>query len=171
MVVRVGAAIVVAALLWGGGAVARAQTSCPGGCPSPPSHARFEATTTALAAFPTTLLTATLKRGSPKRVVTVDATMSSVVAGPAAVPITLLIVPQVNGLVMDSALSASADCGGSGTTPTASFCSVSGNWWIDLDQHPALIGVPLTVTLLGGAPEGPVGSPVTATMSVRLEKK
>jgi hypothetical protein len=51
-------------------------------------------------------------------------------------------------------------------------CAASGSWWIDIDANPALIGVPLTVTLDGGDFTGAcIGCPALATMTVRQTKK
>jgi hypothetical protein len=54
------------------------------------------------------------------------------------------------------------------------MCAVVGQWWLDLDDpaNAALLGVPLTVTLVGGDWGGAGGGgPVDMSLRVRLEKK
>ena len=53
------------------------------------------------------------------------------------------------------------------------MCTVVGHWWLDMDDpaNAALLGVPITVTLLGGAQGGGGGGPVDMLLHVRLEKK
>lgn len=53
------------------------------------------------------------------------------------------------------------------------MCAVVGHWWLDLDDpaNAALLGVPLTVTLVGGDLVGVGGGPVDMSLRVRPEKK
>lgn len=123
----------------------------------------------------TTLLTGTIEKGRPKRVLTVQGLLTSMGAGEHA-----YIKPRVNGVYFEptddfgnGAAAAGVNCP---TTATLT-CSASGSWWIDLDaaeaEHPGtFIGQPLVIELLGftnsfnGLP-----GPLIAEMSARLEKK
>ncbi len=48
------------------------------------------------------------------------------------------------------------------------FCSFSGTWALDLDEHPELIGQPLDVEI---QVYGPAGSYVGGTAITRMERK
>ena len=67
------------------------------------------------------------------------------------------------------------DCGLTRSDPDRK-CTAVGHWWLDMDDpaNAALLGVPITVTLVGGDPSGgPAvgGDPVDMSLRVRLEKK
>jgi hypothetical protein len=103
----------------------------------------------------------------------VEAMMTNGPYAPA--PVWMHLSAAVNGVLMEphaSPFGAAVDCGGSGLGPVVAACTVTGSWWLDMDANPALVGVPLAVTLSGGDLGGPgVGSPVDVTLSVRVEKK
>jgi hypothetical protein len=152
-------------------------TSCPGGCPKLPSNSRSESLNgIPLPAGTGPLVTATLKQGKAKRILQAEAMMTTGIAAPGA-PITLAMLVTVNGVNMEPTIPASpvavamTDCGASGIVPAPFACTVTGTWWIDLDQNPALIGVPLAVTLGGGNLFVGPGVPVDVTLTVRLQKK
>lgn len=112
------------------------------------------------------ILEATIKKGLKKRVVTVEATVTT------SAPITFEFWPTVNGIPVGPA-PAHGDLKFSG----ALGLSASGVWWLDLDAaelaHPGLfVGKPLVVQLRGSnfSLNIPTAS-VTATMIVRLEKR
>jgi hypothetical protein len=70
---------------------------------------------------------------------------------------------------------ATEDCGVFRSDPDRT-CTVTGHWWLDMDDpaNAALLGVPITVTLVGGDPSGGVAVgvvPVDISLRVRLEKK
>ena len=165
---------------------ASAADSCPAPCAKVPSNSRYvSAPAIALPPFPGVPLAgmvATLKKGKPKRVVVVEATMTKGVATPGA-PVTLSMFPDVNGVLMEPDASGGVsgpgpleDCGGFGINPPAFSCTLTGTWWLDLDAAEAanpgvFINQPLVVTLHGGDFAGMGVVPVDVTMSVRLEKK
>ena len=84
----------------------------------------------------------------------------------------------VNGLPMQpSGLGppeAIEDCEAVRADPDA-YCTITAHWWLDMDDpaNAALLGVPVTVTLVGGDVFGgpAVGSPIDMSLQVRLEKK
>lgn len=160
---------------------ARATDSCGGGCPILPKNARSVSSSPALIplpAFPAPLvgMTATLHKGKARRILMVEAMVTTAALAIGA-PVSPAIYPDVNGIIMEPTTffgpvaAAMADCSAV-FGPPQGMCTVTGTWWLDLDANPALIGVPITVTLSGGDFFGPgIGVPVLATMSVRLQKK
>jgi hypothetical protein len=154
-----------------------AADSCPGGCPIPPANSHFVSTPgpVPVPPAPAAFLVATLKKGKKKRVVAVEAVVTTSIFAPAA-PTSLSMFGDVNGILMEptgSPLGITEDCYGfvPGAPPPPGSCTVSGTFWLDIDANPALINVPLTVTLFVGEFGVPTGVPVIASMSVRLEKK
>ena len=133
-------------------------------------------------AAPSPLLTATLQKAKPKRVLKVDAVMTTSVYTP-AIPSTLQLWADANGIPLQPSVPGAgviADCGGGAGIPLGppSFgCTVSGSWWLDIDDpaNIALLTKPipaLTVTLRGGEMfPGAVGAPVDISMTVRMVKK
>jgi hypothetical protein len=153
-----------------------AGTSCPGGCPTLPANSRSESLNAIpLPAGTGPLVTATLKKGKPKRILQAEAMMTTGIAAPGA-PISLALMVDVNGILLEPTIPgpvavAMTDCGGSLILPGPFSCTVTGTWWLDLDQNPALIGVPLAVTLNGGNLFLGPAVPVDVTLTVRLQKK
>ena len=163
--------------------LAHAADSCTAPCAKLPKETR----SVSVQAFPrpaapAALLVATLKGAKKKRVVKVDAMMTTSVYTP-AIPSTLQLWADVNGIPLQPSVPGAgviADCGGGAGVPLGppSFsCTVSGNWWLDLDD-PANVALvtspipPLVVTLRGGEMvPGSVGAPVDISMTVRMVKK
>jgi hypothetical protein len=127
-------------------------------------------------------LSATLKGAKKKRVLKVDAVMTTSVYTP-AIPSTLQLFVDANGILLQPSLAGPGvivDCGGGAGVPLGppSFsCTVSGSWWLDTDDpaNVALVTRPiplLVVTLRGGEMfPGAVGAPVDISMTVRMVKK
>jgi len=165
------AAIALAVL---GGRVACAADSCGAGCPKAPSNARAVSTLfpVPLPMYPTPVLTAGLARGQRRTMLNVEATIATSALA-LGTPLRPALFIESNGIPMEPL------SGGVGTplitdcsTPPPFSCTLSGTFWLDLDQNPTLVGMPITVALIGGAFGGlGVGVPVTATMTVRLTKK
>jgi hypothetical protein len=67
------------------------------------------------------------------------------------------------------------DCGIFQSELGDTACTVTGHWWLDMDDpaNAALLGAPLTVTLVSGDPykSGPVGGPLFMSLHVSLGKK
>jgi hypothetical protein len=165
-----------------------AADSCGGGCPKLPKSTRWvSATATPLGSFFGTpnVLTAGLLKGATKSVLEVEGMLTDG-------PITALQLSRVfalgvsvNGLPMQPAAApglfeAISDCGGYTDSPTGDTvntraCTVTGQWWLDMDDpaNVALLGVPITVTLVGGDLTGgpEVGAPVDMSLRVRQVKK
>jgi len=165
---------------------ASAADSCGGGCPKPPKSTRWvSATAVPLAPFGGNVLTADLRKGAKKSVLEVDGMLTDGPITPVGLSRVFALGVSVNGLPMQPAVApgsfeAISDCGGYTDTPTgdtvnARACTVTGHWWLDMDDpaNVALLGVPLTVTLVGGdliaGPE--LGAPVDMSLRVRQVKK
>jgi hypothetical protein len=162
---------------------AHALDSCTAPCPKPPKASRsVSAITVPRPAAPAVLLTATLQKAKKKRILQVEAVMTTSVYSP-AIPSTLQLFVDANGIPLEPNLPGTGtivDCGGGAGAPLGppSFsCTVTGTWWLDID-HPAnaaLLTSPpplLVVTLSGGEMfPGAVGAPVDISMTVRLVKK
>jgi hypothetical protein len=162
---------------------ASAQTvdSCGGGCPKPPKNARAVAAHVFLAAYPPgNTLSATLAKGKKKTILIADGMLTDgAVSNFVSREYDLGI--SVNGLAMQPASAAGPgnpeadeDCGFLRSDPDRT-CTVTGHWWLDMDDpaNAALLGVPITVILVGGDVSGglAVGQPVDVSLRVRLEKK
>jgi hypothetical protein len=111
------------------------------------------------------VLTATLTRGRAKRLLMIDATMVMNDDG----PVEISVGPLVNGIAAWPNAAAVGHCGAGEFA-----CTVSGHWWLDLDQaeveNPgALIGQPLTVQLFAGETTGTGQADVS--MRVWMQKK
>jgi hypothetical protein len=163
-----------------------AADSCLAPCARLPKKSRHVSTAVpiALPAGPGgVLLTtpgATLAKGSKRKVVVVEATMTSggIMLLP---PMVLSMSANVNGVLMEpggAPMGVVTDCGGTlmGPLPPMVGCTLSATFWLDLDQaetaNPGvLIGMPLTVTLTGGDVAGIGGPPVLVSMAVRQEGK
>ena len=163
---------VVAAVAFGliGGRAALATDSCGAGCLKTPKAARSVSSPPApLPPFPAPLLTAGLDKGKAKTMLTVEATIATGVLALGA-PVRPAMRVEANGVVMEPALATPLieDC-----ASTSHFsCTLTGTFWLDLDQNPTLIGVPIAVTLTGGAYGGAgVGVLAVRTMTVRMTKK
>ena len=162
---------------------ASAQTvdSCGGGCPKPPKNARAIAADVLLAAYPPgNTLSATLAKGKKKTILIADGMLTD---GPNANGLSREydLGISANGLSMQPASlagpgnpEADEDCGIFRSDPDRT-CTVIGHWWLDMDDPAAaaLLGVPITVTLVGGDVSGglAVGGPVDISLRVRLQKK
>jgi hypothetical protein len=115
----------------------------------------------------TPILVGTLAKGKAKNVIVVEGSVFAPLIVPT--PIDLIIDVDVNGIGMEPSGGYSGmDCtaGGIGVP---SRCTVTGTFWLDIDQNPSLNGVPLTVTLQAKNTVPLVS--VNASMSIRLEKK
>lgn len=161
--------------------LAQVTDSCGGGCPKPPSNVRAVSQFCAiLAPFPGNTLSATLAKGKKKRVLMVDAMLTDGSFGPLLVSREYDLGASVNGLTMqpppgnNGGRDTAEDCGAFRSDPDR-LCAVTGQWWVDMDDpaYAALIGVPITVTMIAGdAAGGPaVGTCVNTSLRVRLEKK
>ena len=155
-----------------------AADSCGGGCPKPPSNARsVSATFVPLAAYPGNTLSATLAKGKTKRILHAEGMLTDGSSGFVASR-AYALGTSVNGLPMQPSGFGSAeaveDCGAVRADPDA-FCTVTAHWWLDMDDpaNAALLGVPITITLVGGDLTGgpAVGSAVDMSLRVRLDKK
>jgi hypothetical protein len=122
----------------------------------------------------TPLLTGTIAKGLPKRILMVHGLLTSIGAGENA-----YIKPRCNGVDFEptddfgNGSASSVNCPADATLA----CSASGSWWLDLDAaeaaHPGVfIGKPLVIELLGftnlynGIP-----GPLVANMSAQLDRK
>jgi hypothetical protein len=162
-------------------ASAQVVDSCGGGCPKPPKNTRALATHVLLAAYPPgNTLSATLAKGKKKTILMADGMLTD---GASALPVSREydLGISVNGLSMQPTSlagpgnpEADEDCGFFRSDPDRT-CTVVGHWWLDMDDpaNAALLGVPITVTLVGGDVSGgpAVGSAVDMSLRVRLEKK
>ena len=156
-----------------------AADSCGGGCPKPPINTRAVSSVfVPLAAFPGNTLSATLAKGTKTRILMADGMLTDgpVPAGP--VPRAYALGMSVNGIPMQphsfGSTEAVEDCGSVRVDPDG-FCTVSGQWWLDMDDpaNAALLGVPITVTLIGGDLSGgpAVGNFVDISLRVLLQVK
>jgi hypothetical protein len=162
---------------------ASAQTvdSCGGGCPKPPKNARALTAPVLLAAYPPgNTLSATLAKGKKKTILMADGMLTDGTEGK-LISREYDLGISVNGLSMQPASAAGPgnpeadeDCGFLRSDPDRT-CTVVGHWWLDMDDpaNAALLGVPITVTLVGGDVSGgsAVGTAVDISLRVRLEKK
>jgi hypothetical protein len=174
----VAAALVFAATLARPASAQLLVDSCGGGCPKPPKTARAVAWQPAhLATYPGNTLSATLAKGAKKTILMADGMLTD---APWAYyePREYDLGISVNGLSMSGSglgyPEASEDCGVLRSDPDRT-CTAVGHWWLDMDDpaNAALLGVPITVTLVGGDPSGGplVGANVNMSLRVRLEKK
>lgn len=180
---RFGAVAVVAVM--GTASAVHAADSCLAPCAKVPKKSRHVSTVgfVALPAGPMAgpILTtpgATLAKGNKKKVVTVDATITS--GMPVPMPMILSMGATLNGVAMEPTTGVYMDCAGTAMTPwfggPLAGCTVSATFWLDLDQAETaspgtFIGLPLTVVLVGGDASGMGGPPVSASMNVRQEGK
>ena len=148
------------------------NSSCPSPCTHPSSstaHVQFQGFRTE--AFPYTYYPGELKlrSGKSKRVLVIDSAMNNITP---LVPITFQMRPLVNGQPIFASVAAAIDCGGDGTVTRPSNCSVSGHWWLDLDQHPELWGEELSILLwIGTEHQGSQDPILDITVSARLDRK
>jgi hypothetical protein len=164
--------------------LAQVIDSCGGGCPKPPSNSRaVSAEAIPLAAYPGNTLSATLAKGKKKTLLRVDGMITDANGGSATDVVSreFWLAVSVNGLAMHPGVTlgpaspeAIEDCGSIRPDPDRK-CTDVGHWWLDMDDpaNSPLIGVPITVTLVGGDAVGgaAVGSPVDVSLDVRLDKK
>jgi hypothetical protein len=158
------------AALVAGGVLSLAMGTLPGSTAStsPGKNSAFEsASLTNLSTAPAPLLTATIAKGKKKRVLAIEASLTTD-SGAAGV---LEIRPFVNGFATEGQ-AAQVTC-----APSLLHCTVSGTWWLDIDAaevaSPGLyVKQPLVVVLQGGVlPGGDSDISATATLSVRVESK
>jgi hypothetical protein len=153
-----------------GGALSLAVGALPGhaASTSPGKSSAFESSGFMFVpASPATLLTATIAKGKKKKVLAIEATLSTD-TGASGV---LEIRPLVNDVAVEGGV-VSVAC-----QPGLVHCSVSGSWWLDVDAAEAanpgvFVKQPLVVRLVGGYLAG--GDPdiaATGTLSVRVESK
>ena len=113
-----------------------------------------------------------IKKSKKHTVIVVQATLSVPVA---AGPIGLGLSAELNGVPMQPTAWShphgfAQDCSnGKGQDPggPATACSVTGTWWLDVDQNLALASRPLSVTLLGGETLG-LTSPPSGAVSLAI---
>jgi hypothetical protein len=180
--IRIGC--VALGLLFAASAV-HAADSCLAPCAKVPKKSRHVSTAgpILLPAGVGVLLTTpgtTLAKGAKKKVIVVEATMTSGGIAPVA-PMVLSMFATLNGVKMEptgAVLGAVADCGGTalGPLPPMFGCTLSATFWLDLDQAETaspgtFIGLPLTVVLNGGDVALGGGMPVLVSMAVRQEAK
>jgi hypothetical protein len=160
-----------------------AADSCVAPCPTAPKKARHVSTAppVLMPAAPGAILVAgapTFAKGQKKRVIVVDATISTSIFAPGA-PMVMAMSADVNGTTMEPTAAPAptqyvVDCGGTGLFPAQPphfACTLHGTFWLDIDANPGLINVPLTVTLTAFDMAGAGGIPVVASMAIRQEKK
>ena len=120
----------------------------------------------------TPLVSGTIAKGKPHRVLVVEGMIAAIGPGENA-----YTKPQVNGIDFEptddvgTGLAASVNCASTATLA----CTATGTWWIDLDAaeaaHPGMFyGKPLNI-VLGGFTNLNHGISVAAVMNARLEKK
>jgi hypothetical protein len=161
-----------------------AADSCGGGCPKLPTNARAVSANGweghAIMAYPGNVLSATLKKGLKKRILIADGVLTAPMGMGMGKYFALGI--SVNGARMQPDNGAGIPgampgvvqfCDSDEGMLNGGMCAVVGHWWLDLDDpaNTALLGVPLTVTLVGGDYAGAGGGPVDMSLRVRLEKK
>lgn len=158
------------AALAAGGALSLVVGALPGqtASTSPGKNSAFEsASLTNLAFTPATLLTATIAKGKKKKVLAIEASLTTN-TGAAGV---LEIRPFVNNFATEGQ-AVQVVC-----VPSLPHCTVSGTWWLDIDAaevaSPGLyVKQPLVVVLQGGVLAGGDSDiSATATLSVRVESK
>jgi hypothetical protein len=120
----------------------------------------------------TPLVTGTIAKGKPHRVLVVDGTISSIGAGDNA-----CAKPQVNGIDFEPTDDVGDGLGTCVNCPSTATvgCSATGTWWVDLDAaetaHPGMFyGQPLQIVFTGFTNSNTGGS-AAAVMNARLEKK
>jgi hypothetical protein len=116
-------------------------------------------------AFPATLATTQLLRGRRRTILNVEAMIVSLSAGS-----NMGMTVGVNGIRMEPLLG-NLPLGVSCPFPQGSSCTLIGTFWLDLDQNPSLIGVPLVIELAGGDFPNAPGTTFSGTLSARLTKK
>jgi hypothetical protein len=179
--------LVTLALAWTA-SVARAADSCVGGCPKPPKKSRHVSTPAPvpMPAAPAAILVAgapTFAKGQKKRVIAVDATITSSALAPGA-PMVIGMGATVNGAPMEPTAvpfptQYVADCGGTALFPPQPphfACTLHGTFWLDIDTAEAaspgtFVNMPLTVSLTAFDLAGFGGAPVIAAMVIRQEQK
>ena len=170
------------------GSTVHAADSCIAGCPKPPKKSRHVSTPAPvpMPAAPAPILIGgvpTFAKGQKKRVIVVDATISTSVFAPGAAMV-IGMGADVNGTFMEPTAAPFpvqyvVDCGGtalSGPQPVAFACTIHGTFWLDIDTAEAatpgsFVNVPLTVTLTAFDLAGVGGPPVVASMAIRQEQK
>jgi hypothetical protein len=163
--------------------LAHAADSCVAGCPKPPKKSRHVSTPAPvlMPAAPAAILVGgapTFAKAQKKRVIVVDATISTSVLAP-GVPMVMGMGADVNGIPMEPTAAPFptqyvVDCGGTALFPPQPphfACTLHGAFWLDIDANPSLINVPVTVTLSAFNLAGVGGPPVVAAMAIRQEQK
>ena len=156
---------------------ALARDSCAAPCTKLPKNARaVEGDGFTLAAYPGNTLSATLAKGKKKTILYAEGVLTDGPYPPFTDRILALGI-NVNGLRMqpsDDVNNISTEvfsprCQAIGDPP----CTVVGHWWVDMDDpaYAELLGVPVTVTLIGGNYSGPGFQVVDMSLRVRLQKK
>ena len=161
-------ATAAAALVLAGAGSVQAADSCGGGCPVPPTYARSMSMAEQLlpAQSFAPLGSTKLRRGMRKTILHVDAIFTSGMSAPQ----NLYMLVTVNGIRLEPTepnLPFNTRC----AFPNSSACTLSVAAWIDLDQNPSLIGVPLDIAVIGGDTPHSPGSTYTLTLHARLTKK
>lgn len=144
-------------------------SSCPAPCSKPPKAALFMAEPSGAldATGNIATLMGTIAKGVKKTVLRLDATVD-VYANPAIEG--CFVTARVNEVFFSMGQSNTMD------TPVNSDCTITGTYWIDIDQaeasHPGqFIGQPLVVIVDGGSQaSGGMGDPYVASVSVQVIK-
>jgi hypothetical protein len=117
-----------------------------------------------------TLLSVAIVKGKSKRVLVADATLIAHTVAPA------VLIHQIE--VTDGSTTVVMEPGGPVRQDACQLpgrvtgCTVHGVFWLDLDANPSFLGKTLTINMRGGADFGiGIGTPGTAMMAVRMEKK
>jgi len=163
--------------------LAYAADSCVAPCAKPPKKSRHVSSPAPvpMPAAPAPILVAgapTFAKGQKKRVVVVDATITTSTFAPGA-PMVMAMTADVNGIPMEPTAAPPptqyiVDCGGTALFPPQPphfSCTLHGTFWLDIDANPPLINAPLTVTLTAFDMAGVGGAPVVASMAIRQEQK
>jgi len=159
-----------------------AADSCLAPCSKPPKNARAVSVSGmdpyVLASYPGNTLSATLAKGKKKTILYAEGVLTDGPYPAEFAPTRILALGvNVNGLPMQPSDPVnhitnevvSPVCTAMPPTP----CTVVGQWWLDMDDpaNAALLGVPITVMLIGGNYYGGGGSAVDMSLRIRLEKK
>jgi len=157
-----------------------AADSCPAPCSTPPKYTRAVSLLgedNILAPYPGNTVSATLAKGKKKTILYAEGILTTGSYAPFYSSMLLALGINVNGLRMqphDNINNLTTKVASPLCTMPIPPCTVVGQWWLDMDDpaNAALLGVPITVTLLGGEWSGSPGfSAVDMSLRVRLEKK
>lgn len=175
----VGGVLAVVGLALSAGPAMATGDTCPAPCTKPPKFMRA----VSVSAIPTPpigtpLIVTSLKQGAKKRALLVSGMLTTGGFGNPA-PDAYHLDLMVNGVFVGeptlvNPLGVPTDCGTSIAVPDFE-CTINAQWWVDMDAAEiafpgTFIGVPLTVSLLGGSLSGS-GNPIDVQLTVELVKK